>query len=1344
MSASATSISLGEYVTFSGYLRDTTSNIPLSGKRVVLRGEAGAGASDTTDSSGHYSIRVRPSKGYYYVEFEGDSAYKPCTSRSSTAPLGVYINAPDRSPPGTPTMYSEPAYTRGTTNTVSWSAVPDYPIGLGEGVWYYEVQCSPSPSFPTGTATAQTTSTSYTFTGLSDGVKYYYRVRARDRAGNWGGWSNVISSTQDATAPPAPLNLSSQTHPSSDIWYANPNPTFTWAAPSDLSGIQGYSYALNSLPDERVDSTQTSVTLSGVAPGEHTFYVRALDGSGNWSPAASCRFRVASPALIRSHYAGFFLEGVSIPNSYEFVPPAGLSISKVEFSMGGQSFTDSSAAGGWRSGDFDMGAVGLNPTLVVKAYSSGGLVGEYHFYPEILDTPAWLSYLVERWGTLSSKQVGGKLYWVWEVNADPGQLTVPAAEIPVGFISGALSLESLDLGFDFTLSSDGTATFEGPAYSRDFSFGIAEGSVEVSFTGDIKVESGTVRWREARLKVNGEVVGTYSVKYPIMVIGYMEWGIRVYAEADLDFVFGPGIQGFQLLPGIYLTKIEGSVSGGAEVYGAAGVFFVAHVEAGGGAKLTATFEALPSPRLKSFKGYAYLYGKVSFLSDWIHWEKKARQEWRIFSPLEYSENVGDWELEERRPLGQEFVWAQGSENGDFIEDVLSIPGVDIAVDPEGNMMMVWIHDSGRAEREKTSEIYYSYYDATANRWSEPRPLTSNDLLDIRPSVVFLGDGRAVAVWHQIPHEFTLDEEIQPFDVIKELELVYSVWDPVTKSWSPSRQITANSGLDTSPVLVSASGQAMLVYVSDPDGNPLTFQNNSIFCSRWEGDGWSDPEPVVQNASVVERPALAVNEQGNALLVFVRDMDGTTTFADRELYSVEYADGEWGEPTRLTDDSRQDSHPSVAWVDGSWYLTWIKENHREGRDAVLAREFKDPADPVEVVEVENMMLYSQELLGSYRGNLYLIYQAGENNVPRLLRYDGSEWVIVKVLAPSDGYCEEVSAEMRNGYLGAVMPRAQLDWKTEVSETRIQFPRSLAASAWFADNTSASVRIPESEVAGSVGINGGRYTIKAHPVQEDTSLSVLVNGVVIATHSVGAGDPIELSENIPAEKLSAEDANALSVISSSPIVGQVTFEVVTLRSETQVGIDIRRVRTRTDVYLSMPDIVPPSPPKLFSPANESTTTDTTPTLEWLPQTNRSGILCYDVELDDDSDFISPEEEWRGLVQTLVTSKALLDGLYYWRVRAIDGAGNVGDWSEAWSFIIDTTPPPVPTPISPEPGATTDNTPEFSWTSVTDPSGVTYDLQISNDPTFPENWLSGWRWRRPVEISENDMWGDVEILR
>jgi hypothetical protein len=76
----------------------------------------------------------------------------------------------------------------------------------------------------------------------------------------------------------------------------------------------------------------------------------------------------------------------------------------------------------------------------------------------------------------------------------------------------------------------------------------------------------------------------------------------------------------------------------------------------------------------------------------------------------------------------------------------------------------------------------------------------------------------------------------------------------------------------------------------------------------------------------------------------------------------------------------------------------------------------------------------------------------------------------------------------------------------------------------------------------------------------------------------------------------------------------------------------------------------------------------------------------------------------------------------------AGNhtisVADWQNnnaKASFTMDSTPPPVPGLLSPGDGARAGIvggvTPTFKWSSVTDPSGVTYTLQVDISPDFSQ---------------------------
>lgn len=135
---------------------------------------------------------------------------------------------------------------------------------------------------------------------------------------------------------------------------------------------------------------------------------------------------------------------------------------------------------------------------------------------------------------------------------------------------------------------------------------------------------------------------------------------------------------------------------------------------------------------------------------------------------------------------------------------------------------------------------------------------------------------------------------------------------------------------------------------------------------------------------------------------------------------------------------------------------------------------------------------------------------------------------------------------------------------------------------------------------------------------------------------------------------------------------------------------------------------SPP---SPADGEVIGNPTPTFDWSDSVDASSMV-YILQLDSSSDFSSPENFSTPQSQYTLPSP-LSDGLYYWRVRVRDNAGNE-NFSDTWNFILDTIPSEAPTGISPEDGLTlADNTPVFKWYTVLGASR--YHLQVDNDPDF-----------------------------
>jgi hypothetical protein len=97
-----------------------------------------------------------------------------------------------------------------------------------------------------------------------------------------------------------------------------------------------------------------------------------------------------------------------------------------------------------------------------------------------------------------------------------------------------------------------------------------------------------------------------------------------------------------------------------------------------------------------------------------------------------------------------------------------------------------------------------------------------------------------------------------------------------------------------------------------------------------------------------------------------------------------------------------------------------------------------------------------------------------------------------------------------------------------------------------------------------------------------------------------------------------------------------------------------------------IVPTTPVTLLSIPDGATSSLSTVTLVWSPA---MGGVCYLVEVDNNADFTSPEQQATVVSSEQYTTQVLTDGAYYWRVQ-VGGTcleTSPGPWSETWSFTI-----------------------------------------------------------------------------
>jgi large repetitive protein len=129
-------------------------------------------------------------------------------------------------------------------------------------------------------------------------------------------------------------------------------------------------------------------------------------------------------------------------------------------------------------------------------------------------------------------------------------------------------------------------------------------------------------------------------------------------------------------------------------------------------------------------------------------------------------------------------------------------------------------------------------------------------------------------------------------------------------------------------------------------------------------------------------------------------------------------------------------------------------------------------------------------------------------------------------------------------------------------------------------------------------------------------------------------------------------------------------------------------------------------LVSPTFRQTVTDVA--LDWKPVL---GAVAYDVQIDQDQNFSSLVVNARVDGTRYSPGNELQNDSYYWRVRAVDAAGNVRGWETVpvWEFTRNW--PGQPSPVYPADGATVGDPFYFQWTPSERVNGSDEDVSLSS---------------------------------
>ncbi len=165
-----------------------------------------------------------------------------------------------------------------------------------------------------------------------------------------------------------------------------------------------------------------------------------------------------------------------------------------------------------------------------------------------------------------------------------------------------------------------------------------------------------------------------------------------------------------------------------------------------------------------------------------------------------------------------------------------------------------------------SQVAAASWDGSS--WSAPHQLSISGSLNDRPQVAAIAGG-AVAVWLGNAASQMFGDAGHPD------RLLFSQYNASDGTWTAAAPVTINpvsgSGADLPGVLgfslASSGAHAAVVFSLDTDGVPSTRDDRELYAVRWESGAWTAPQRLTTNAVSDDHPLLALDGEGNPLLVW---------------------------------------------------------------------------------------------------------------------------------------------------------------------------------------------------------------------------------------------------------------------------------------------------------------------------------------------------------------------------------------------------------------------------------------------------------------------------------------------
>ncbi len=272
-------------------------------------------------------------------------------------------------------------------------------------------------------------------------------------------------------------------------------------------------------------------------------------------------------------------------------------------------------------------------------------------------------------------------------------------------------------------------------------------------------------------------------------------------------------------------------------------------------------------------------------------------------------------------------------NYQIIENIFPYSDPAIA-EYNGNAAIAYVYLDPDDLVHQETEIYYSFFNGID--YTPPGPIFDDTRADFSPSIAYDSTGKIICVWQRVKIDNFQSEEIM--DMVPELEIVYSVYDPAadTPAWSEPLSLTNNIFMDYNPMLRrGADGSLLLVWLSNA-GNRLIGNSDaptSIHYTSWNGTEFANITTLATTLENSFKFSFAYNG-ASGILTYTKDMDGIfvapedavePAASDQEIFYLEFDGSSWSIPKQVTSDNIADTSSQVIYTSNGPgpELVWLR-------------------------------------------------------------------------------------------------------------------------------------------------------------------------------------------------------------------------------------------------------------------------------------------------------------------------------------------------------------------------------------------------------------------------------------